>query len=695
MSFKKISLLPFILLFLSCTGRVPHNGGADVSSGDTKDTQNYDSVVYESLDHILGDQTILIDIGLYSAIYQQYCLEDTWVQCPPWDELWFASALIDKCDGNKIIQIGPCEFRFECDPSVPYMGFEECEMEDGSSGKRDVICDKGVIVKTDCALCEDEVCDGKDNDCDGEIDEGEWTCSSDCGPGEAFCIDGEIVCLAPEPEEEICNGLDDDCDGDTDEGQTNACGKCGPLPIETCNGIDDDCDGDTDEDLIQECFTICESGFEVCINGTWSVCSAQQPEPEICDGIDNDCNGQIDDGITCECTIDQVGILIPCWEEPLVCGQGYKMCQCKNDDCGKIELTACAAMCSYFPIAGIPCDPTGGMIIAELCNNWDDNCNELIDEDLMRDCYSGPDGTVGIGICKPGKQVCDAGVWGEYNDQDQLFTPDLCDGEVLPLDQELCNGLDDDCDGTIEDDMQETDIVFIVDMSGSMMQEINAILSALTTFSANYSDQTVIHWSLIIGPIPPPASLPIELQVSITGQYLKIDCDLTEFPVFLNALASLPVITFGSQEMLLDALYLAIAPIADVTVLPYLPWANEMWWTLTYSIYSDPPINSFHLNWREDAEKVIIVFTDEKLQTYLKPLVLIENIVDMINSIEDLRVYSFSPPSLHGSPYVGGKIVGFGPLTAAGEVGKSFDLTTDAQEMFEDLMEILDSTACE
>lgn len=691
MSFKKISLLLFMFFFLSCTGRTPQGVATDASSGDVKDTKNYDAVVYESLDHVLGDQTI--DINVYSDIYQQYCLEDTWVQCPPWDELWFASALIDKCDGNKIIQIGPCEFRFECDPSTPYMGFEECELEDGSTGRRDVICDKGTIVKTDCVLCEDEICDGKDNDCDGEIDEGEWTCSSECGPGEAYCIDGELVCLAPEPEEEICDGIDNNCDGQIDEGQTNACGKCGPLPIETCNGIDDDCDGSTDEDLIQECSTICETGFEMCINGVWSVCSAQQPSPEVCDGFDNDCNGQIDDGITCECTLDQVGILIPCWEDPLVCGQGYKMCQCKDDDCEKIELSPCAALCTYFPTPGVACDPTGGMIVPELCNNWDDNCNELIDEDLHRACYSGPDGTVDVGICKPGTQVCREGVWGEYNDQDQGFVPELCDGEVLPLEQELCNGLDDNCDGELEDDMKETDIVFIVDMSGSMAQEINAILSALTTFSAYYSDQEVIHWSLIIGPVPPPTSLPIELQGM--GQYLKIECDLTNFTTFLNAISGLPVITFGNQEMLLDAIYLILAPIAEQSSVPFLPWLNEITWTAFFDIFSDPPIPSFQLNWREDSEKVIIVFTDEKLQHYLTPQILVQDIAAMMNTIDDIRLYGFSPPSLQGAPVVGGKIVGFGPMVDAGDVGKWFELTTDAQEMFNNLMEILDSTACE
>ena len=72
-----------------------------------------------------------------------------------------------------------------------------------------------------------------------------------------------------------------------------------------------------------------------------------------------------------------------------------------------------------------------------------------------------------------------------------------------------------------------------------------------------------------------------------------------------------------------------------------------------------------------------------------------QDIVAMMNTIDDIRLYGFSPPSLDGAPVVGGKIVGFGPMVDAGDVGKWFELTTDAQEMFNNLMEILDSTACE
>ena len=69
-----------------------------------------------------------------------------------------------------------------------------------------------------------EICDGWDNDCDGEVDDGvggdsctktnQWgTCE-----GERVCTGpGGLECGAQEPSEEVCNGVDDDCDGKTDE----------------------------------------------------------------------------------------------------------------------------------------------------------------------------------------------------------------------------------------------------------------------------------------------------------------------------------------------------------------------------------------------------------------------------------------------------------------------------------------------
>ena len=54
------------------------------------------------------------------------------------------------------------------------------------------------------------------------------------------------------------------------------------------------------------------------------------------------------------------------------------------------------------------------------------------------DCYSGPPGTAGKGICKAGKQTCSDGVWG------------ACQGEVVPQAEVCGDGLDNDCDGAAD-----------------------------------------------------------------------------------------------------------------------------------------------------------------------------------------------------------------------------------------------------
>ena len=74
---------------------------------------------------------------------------------------------------------------------------------------------------------------------------------------------------------------------------------------------------------------------------------------------------------------------------------------------------------------------------AETCNNLDDDCDGSTDETVTQSCYTGATGTSGVGVCAPGLQACTAGSWGS------------CAGQVTPS-AELCNALDDDCDGTVD-----------------------------------------------------------------------------------------------------------------------------------------------------------------------------------------------------------------------------------------------------
>ena len=77
----------------------------------------------------------------------------------------------------------------------------------------------------------------------------------------------------------------------------------------------------------------------------------------------------------------------------------------------------------------------------EECNGMDDDCDGETDEEVeYLICFNGPEGKEGLGICESGRKKC---VNGEYTED--------CEGEVLRI-EELCNGIDDDCDGEIDED---------------------------------------------------------------------------------------------------------------------------------------------------------------------------------------------------------------------------------------------------
>ena len=149
--------------------------------------------------------------------------------------------------------------------------------------------------------------------------------------------------------------------------------------------------------------------------------------------------------------------------------------------------------------------------------------------------------------------------------------------------------------------------------------------------------------------------------------------------------------------MLYDALYLSLLNVANQNSVEY--GDDEIAWTSAYGtmIYSDPIIPKFKLSWRslpKEAKRVVVIFTDETAQSYMNPQITNDILLKLEGGVKDLSVFVFSPTSTANAAHWNGEYIGWENLCQTG-TGQWFELTNDPEEIFNNLMQILDNTVCE
>ena len=351
--------------------------------------------------------------------------------------------------------------------------------------------DDGVLDGDDCAPTDPaifpgatEACDATDSDCDGSIVD------------DFADFDGDL-----DPD---CNDLDDDDDGDPD------LSDCAPFDpgfftgaTEYCDPWDHDCDGsivdefdDTDGDDDPDCTDDDDDG-----DGSADVDDCDDLDPsvfpgaaEVCDAVDSDCDGDLLDGFddgdgdgTPDCADgdaddDGFGVAIDCDDGNATTFPGaIEACDEVDSDCDDSIVddftdtdTDGTPDCVDDNDDGDPfpddldCAPLDAGIYAgatELCDAVDSDCDgtlvddfEDTDGDGEPDCVDPDDD--GDGVDDLDEQA--GGTDPLADDSDGDGDPD--DTDCAPLDSavfdgadELCDGLDGDCDGVVPEDEADLD----------------------------------------------------------------------------------------------------------------------------------------------------------------------------------------------------------------------------------------------
>jgi len=345
-----------------------------VSDGDCVVVQGGES--YCSGNDVVFDQ--LVPICLNSGTTSSECSSDTF------------QVLVDECSNTQICLVDQCVD--DC-MDIDGDGFDDCSVGEPDDDGEDLDCDDNEFTVNPGAS---EMCNGIDDDCDGEIDEGaDDSCDSGsiCSLGSCIAecmdvdLDGFDTC---NPGEDGDDGEDLDCNDDL--------AAVNPGAIEICDGIDNNCDGSIDEG----------SSIDLC--GASMICDDGMCFDVACD-MDLDCgidgftgNNFCSDEDTVvrsyqtfscsnpgtsisSCTSFTEARVVDECEENSLCSQGSCLSQCVDLDNDGFDTCDAGEGDDGNPIDCNDDDLNINPNALEICDGIDNNCDGLIDEVMDASSY--------------------------------------------------------------------------------------------------------------------------------------------------------------------------------------------------------------------------------------------------------------------------------------------------------------------